>query len=259
MNLLERRVDRLGPRVSVRLRLAKAKMHRDALCELLEEYVSPGHSVIDIGANRGVYAWLMSSLVGPAGEVHAFEPYPANVQRLKVLTRSKPNIVVHPCALSDSAGEATLRVPKFHEFELDALSTLRTEVTGDTRAIRVPVRTLDEVIAKEVSHVDLIKCDVEGHEDEVIAGAWTTIAQYKPVLLIEIEQRHRQTPVSDLVDRLLAIGYDGYFIDESGPRPVSQFDIERHQLRFLGQEFMPYAMPAGYVSDFLFVARGASN
>lgn len=256
MNLLERRVDRLGPRVSVRMRLAKAQMRRDALCKVLKDFVVPSGTVVDIGANRGVYTWLMSRLVGPAGDVHAFEPYPANVGRLNALARSRRNIVVHPCALSESAGEAILRVPKYHDLELDALSTLRSTVTVDAECISVPVRSLDAIAASQIcDEVDLIKCDVEGHEDEVINGAWSTITQSMPVLLIEIEQRHRQVPVSTLISRVLEIGYDGFYVGESGPRPVEEFDIERHQLAFLTSEFVPYSMPAGYISDFLFVPK----
>lgn len=256
MNVLERRVDRLGPRISVRLRLAKAQMHRDALCKVLQDFVAPSRTVVDIGAHRGVYTWLMSRLVGPAGQVHAIEPYPANVARLNVLARSRRNIVVHPCALSESAGEATLRVPRYHDLELDALGTLRSSVSVDSECITVPVRNLDEIAVAQIrGEVDLIKCDVEGHEDKVISGAWMTITANMPVLLIEIEQRHRQEPVSTLVSRLLDIGYDGFFIDESGPRPVEEFDIERHQQAFLSSEFVPYSMPAGYISDFLFVPK----
>ena len=254
MNLLERRVDRLGPGISVRLRLAKAQMHGDALCKVLRDFVAPSRTVVDIGAHRGVYTWLMSRLVGSGGHVHAFEPYPANVQRLNALASSRPNIVVHPCALSDSAGEATLRVPRYHNLELDALSTLRSTVSFDPECISVPMHTLDEVAASQIyDEVDLIKCDVEGHEDEVINGAWATITQNMPVLLIEIEQRHRREPVSTLVNRLLDIGYDGFFVGNSGLRAIDEFDIEHHQLSFLTPEFVPYSMPAGYISDFMFV------
>lgn len=254
MNVLERQLDRLGPLISVRLRLAKARMHRDMLCTVLGGFVLPGQTVIDIGANRGVYAWLMAGLTGPTGLVHAFEPHPANVERLEVLARSRPTIVVHPCALSDTSGEAILHVPRYHDQELDALSTLRSTVPVEDESIPVAVHTLDEVYETEIGGpVALIKCDVEGFEDEVIAGGWTMISRLKPVLLIEIEQRHRQRPVGELVDRLLGLGYRGYFIDETGPRPVADFDVARHQLDFLTPDFVPYSMPSGYVSDFLFV------
>ena len=256
MNGLERQIDRLGPQVSVRLRLAKARIRRDVMCKLLPHYLSPTETVVDIGAHRGVYTLLMSRAVGPRGRVHAFEPYPANVGRLKVLASTRRNIVVHPYALSSRSGTASLNVPKLGDHQLDALSSLRCSVAVEAESIPVPVHTFDEIARAQIAGpIDLIKCDVEGLEDEVIAGAWTTITEHKPVLFVEIEQRHRQAPVGDLIERLLEVGYEGYFIDETRPRPIGMFDIEEHQLRFLTSDFVPFSMPAGYISDFMFVPK----
>ena len=47
-------------------------------------------------------------------------------------------------------------------------------------------------------------------------------------------------------------GYDGWFIIENELRPLERFDVTRDQLAFLDGRFMPYQMPARYVSYFLF-------
>ena len=72
-------------------------------------------------------------------------------------------------------------------------------------------------------------------------------------MVIEIEQRHRTTPVTDLIERILDAGYHCFFIDEAGLHPLSAFDIGRHQLSYLTDEFVPHAMPRGYVNNFLFI------
>lgn len=41
-----------------------------------------------------------------------------------------------------------------------------------------------------------------------------------------------------------------------GLRPLEEFNIVRPQLGFLGDRFIPYAMPGGYVYDFLFCPLG---
>ena len=41
---------------------------------LVKEYVRSGTVAVDVGANIGYFTLLMSSLAGPTGQVHAFEP-----------------------------------------------------------------------------------------------------------------------------------------------------------------------------------------
>jgi FkbM family methyltransferase len=256
MNLLERQVDTIDPRLSVKLRAVKLRWRRDPLCEAVRRLVGPAQSVVDIGANRGVYTWMMSGQVGADGHVHSIEPYPANIERLTALSIARPNITVHPVALSDSDGAATLQVPRHHHLDIDALANLRTTVDVPSVPVEVRKRRLDSLIRSH-ERVGFIKCDVEGHEDEVIDGGWRTITRCRPVLAIEIEQRHRATPLIDLVGRLVEVGYDCFFLDEEGSHPIAEFDIERHQLDYLTEEFVPHAMPRGYVNNFLFLPTSA--
>ena len=252
MNLLERRVDTIDPRLSVKLRGLKLRLQRDRLYDVVHRFVGPAHSVVDIGANRGVFTWMMSHKVGAHGRVRSIEPFPSNIERLTALASSRPNITVHPVALSDSDGEATLWVPRYHQLTIDALASLRTAVDEQSIPMQVEKRRLDSLIPP-AEPVNFIKCDVEGHEDEVIEGGWQTISRHRPVLAIEIEQRHRATPIMSLIERLVDVGYDCFYLDEDGSHPIAEFDLENHQLRYLTEEFVPHAMPRGYVNNFLFL------
>jgi hypothetical protein len=102
--------------------------------------------------------------------------------------------------------------------------------------------------------VSFIKCDVEGHEVEVFAGAERILAQ-QPTLLVEIEHRHRDIDPHSTIARLTAYGLSGWAVFQDGLRPASDFDLERDQLAHLagsGGELMP----PGYVNDFLFTGPG---
>ena len=46
--------------------------------------------------------------------------------------------------------------------------------------------------------ISFIKIDVEGHEIEVIEGGKLMIKKNKPVLLVEIEERHSKKNVHDV-------------------------------------------------------------
>ena len=52
------------------------------IVELMRRVVKPGDVAVDIGAENGYHACLLSGLVGDSGCVYAFEPEPANRERL---------------------------------------------------------------------------------------------------------------------------------------------------------------------------------
>ena len=111
----------------------------------------------------------------------------------------------------------------------------------------MPVRRLDDLLDGERRSVSFIKIDVEGHEVAVLEGARHTIATHKPNLLIEIEGRFLDGPVQDVIDRVLALGYRGEFLDAFGQRrPVSRFDEAVHQDRAIDP------LDPRYICNFLF-------
>src|SRR5579859_6113813 len=77
----------------------------------VQSVVKPGHTVIDIGANIGFYAMLFSSIVGPAGQVHAFEPVPFLYDKLNLSRQENrfENICqTYNCALGAEPGTLNL-------------------------------------------------------------------------------------------------------------------------------------------------------
>src|SRR5262245_15465284 len=80
------------------------------------KYFAPvGSTVLDLGANYGLYTRYRAEAVGPTGRVHAVEPVPgtfdilrSNVRRLRLDAAR-----VHNCAVSDRAGTVTMAVPHY--------------------------------------------------------------------------------------------------------------------------------------------------
>jgi hypothetical protein len=99
--------------------------------------------------------------------------------------------------------------------------------------------------------VSFLKYDVEGHEQRVFEGAARILDRDRPVILTEVEQRHRADPIERMFAFLAAAGYRGWFIAEGGLRPLEEFDLGRDQSGFLDRRFAPYGLPEGYVCDFL--------
>jgi len=186
---------------------------------LLPALVDPGRLTIDIGANKGVYSYVLSRL---SRAVLAFEPNP---KIYGLLSRAVPaNVTTHEVALSNAGGTAELILPihRCGRFSNQG-ATLQTKKLGGNKDFAVwPVeqRTLDSYEARDVA---FIKIDVEGFELEVLEGARETLAREKPVLLAEIDENHARRPVNEAIDIIRGYGYDCYYCSRTSLRHYSLF------------------------------------
>ena len=210
---------------------------------LLPHVVKPGFRVVDVGGNRGVYAYQFWRL---GAVVEVFEPNPACLSVLAAWARGRQRVVLHAVGLSDHAGAAQLHIPvDAAGVEHDASGSLEGHDFGRAREEVISVSTLD---AFAVADVQFIKIDVEGHESRVIAGAQRTLAASRPALLVEIEQRHCANPIGEVFESIRLLGYHGYYFSNGRLVPIDDFDVQRHQA--LGQFGQKRGM---YINNFLFL------
>lgn len=196
----------------------------EAEMNILEFLVSKNDLVIDVGGNRGVYAYKLWQL-GCAVEV--FEPNPVCSSILLAWAKDKGRVNVHTVALSNEFGLAKLFVPVDSDGNThDASASLEHTDFSDSKEQEVLLSTMDSF---QFQNVSLIKVDVEGHELSVLEGAKHTIETSKPALLIEIEQRHLRKPISEVFDYILGLGYLGFFLDKVGLKTLDAFDVVKDQ------------------------------
>jgi FkbM family methyltransferase len=210
-----------------------------------------GDVAVDVGAHKGGYTYWMRRAVGAGGAVFAFEPQPALSAYLRacVADFGWRNVAVMDCALSSEPGERTLLIPGA-DAPLGATSPgaslVGASLPPGSRGYAVPCNTLDRVLRVEAPgvRVRLIKCDVEGHELDVLLGADETIRHDRPLLLFECEARHDPSrPVDAVFDHLGALGYRGFFFLDGDQVPVERLDPAIHQV----------AGRRPYVNNFVFV------
>jgi FkbM family methyltransferase len=139
---------------------------RDELCALKEDEV-----FVDCGAYDGdtVRSFLKHSR-GRFQKVYAFEPDPANFQKLRATAEGDARIVTKQAALGRTNGMVA--------FSAEANESSRAG-KGD---LQVECVALDAYLAG--AHPSWIKMDIEGFEPEALAGARETIARETPVLAI---------------------------------------------------------------------------
>ena len=140
------------------------------------EKLHTGGRFFDIGANVGYYTLLASRVVGEQGEVVAVEPLPRNLEMLRqhLNINRVENVDVAQAAVSDSSGKAFFS-------EGDSTATGMLEPRG---GIEVDTITLDE-LSNRFGDPDMIKIDVEGAEERVLARAEKTLMR-KPRILLSI-------------------------------------------------------------------------
>ena len=181
---------------------------------VFKEIIQPGMVIVDIGANIGYFSFLSAILSGPTGSVHAFEPCPE--YRKRMLNSLECNcfdqIRVMPYALSDKKqqrnlykGLASARMEKWTH--ADPVFNKIHDV------IVVDCMTLDDYSSQNLSRLDVLKIDVDGHEVNVVNGGRNTIEKYKPVIVIELYEpalNDAGTSVTELLDIFEELNYVPY-------------------------------------------------
>jgi hypothetical protein len=85
----------------------------------------------------------------------------------------------------------------------------------------VPMRRLDDFAFADVT---AIKLDAEGAEYEILRGARETLLRCRPVLTLEVEERHRAGSTYAVPAFLDALGYDVFFELKGAWHPMADLD-----------------------------------
>lgn len=170
--------------------------------------IQAGMTVIDVGANAGVYTFSAARRVGSTGLVLAVEPFSQCIEYLNETCRVNQLDWVKVCAgaASDRNGTAKLSLSSASE-----LNELISEEEGQTRDAssfeEVECFTLDSLIEQyDVSRVDFLKIDAEGHELQVLKGSDRILTEFAPIILYENIAGHQGSNLP-VADYLRSIGY----------------------------------------------------
>jgi FkbM family methyltransferase len=157
----------------------------------LAEYLRPGMTFYDVGANIGFFSLIAARLVGSGGRVIAFEADPEIVARLREnLSRNQFDHaqVVEKAMWSEPTTVSFARVDP--NTSPDRGLGRVSEQPG-AYTIRVEAVSLDDYTASHPAP-DFVKCDVEGAEVQVFQGASKLLARKRPILLVEMHGAENQ-------------------------------------------------------------------
>jgi FkbM family methyltransferase len=121
----------------------------------------PGDLFVDVGANVGSYTVLAAAVAG--ADVIAFEPDPDTARYLRrnvAINNIADRVEIHECALGAAEGSISFTVGR------DTVNKVASYTDANTRLVRI--EKLDAILnGREPT---LIKLDVEGFEQQVLAG-----------------------------------------------------------------------------------------
>lgn len=141
--------------------------------------LSPGATVVDVGANVGVFSMFAADAIGPSGTLISIEPHPF---AFRVLSR---NLAPVTCArrLNIGCGDEAATMPLHYVPGRLSVSSVRPR-PDRTESVQMTVRPLDQVLEEAgVETVDLLKIDVEGFEDAVLRGADQTLRRTRRMVI----------------------------------------------------------------------------
>ena len=180
----------------------------------------PIKTVIDVGANTGQFAKMISS-VFPKAHIYCFEPLPEPFTKLKKWTEKntggRGGCTVFNVALGQNEGEVEMLAHLDHSPSSSLLET--TEVcetiypfTQKQAKVKVKLTTLDKVSSQYINSFTsdtLIKLDVQGYEDRVIRGGTETFRKARACILeINLDSLYEnQANFKEILSLLYELGY----------------------------------------------------
>jgi FkbM family methyltransferase len=146
--------------------------------------ICPGDTVFDIGAHVGRHTRTFSEIVGPRGNVWAFEPLPLQFSTLEALNLG-PQVKLFNAAVSDQPGRSCF----VHARGTPSESGLRQRIfnapdLADPETIDVDVVRIDDFI-QQIPSLQFAKIDVEGGEIGCLRGAVETLRRWRPFVAVE--------------------------------------------------------------------------
>ena len=195
------------------------------LQEAAQQFIQPGMTVYDVGANIGYISLIAARLTGDSGRVYSFEALPKNIERLKgnvQLNHLEGRVRVIHAAVTDSTGEAV-----FLAHESGAMGKALGSAGRETQyaaELRVPAVALDDFVYKEGNlPPQVVKLDIEGGEGMALRGIRRILKEVHPILMIELHGQEAARQVWEILD---GAGYRIHTMSRGMPKVNSLDELD---------------------------------
>ena len=179
--------------------------------QIMKQILPDDGVFIDIGANIGIYSTIASTVLNSQGTIVTIEPNPPVFKRLQFNLmatmknqKHKPKVIYQNCGISDYEGEFQL----FLDSDNLGASSLKKKDLDNQQSISIACLPLLDVIQKQnIKTIDVIKCDIEGCEDQALVPFLSDAPDYLLPKCIIFENNQSQWQ-KDLLTALNKRGYN---------------------------------------------------
>ncbi len=165
-----------------------------------------GMVALDIGANIGYYTLLLAGITGPKGRVFAFEPVPSIRAKLEsnVAANGLSNVQIFPYGVSDQIEKRNFTFVE---------SNSGASFLGDVSDNGIELRRISDLLDDEtLSRIRIVKIDVEGMENKVLASILTILDKFPVDVAIFSEVRYNDE-IKGLLDQFRSAGFEIYLLE----------------------------------------------
>lgn len=189
--------------------------------------------IFDIGANIGWHSLSMAK-ENSSAKIYAFEPikqiYDSLIRNIEI---NCANIKAFNLGFSDSVKNAEF----YYDNEYCSRSSTANLSEENVATKSCQLTTIDRFIeSRNINNLDLIKCDVEGHELFVYKGAIKSIRRFKPIIFSEMLRKWAAKfdyHPNDIIDLLGSEGYDCYSISDIGLKKFGRMNQDSIETNFV--------------------------
>ncbi len=202
--------------------------------KIIMECVKENDTILDIGANIGIYTILLNKYKNCA--TYSFEPIKYTFNLLKKNIKvNNVNAKIYNVGLSDKN-----KVEKFYfnrkEIGASSMRDIRKD-KENTSILKCNIMKLDDFIEKEgITNIDFIKIDIEGAELFALMGGGMNIKKHKPIIFCEMLRKWTKKfdyHPNDIINLLKSFGYVCYAIKENIIEKIYKITDDTIETNFL--------------------------
>jgi FkbM family methyltransferase len=202
------------PNDAIAQHIKKGQRWEDHFSKVVREFVKPGDTVLDCGANFGYNSVVLGKRLDNQGLLVAFEPQRIIYQQLNgnLILNNIFNAITYNAAIGAVNSTVTMRHVDYNQPWVNIGDTSVGEGGEEVAVIK-----LDDL---ELEAANFMKVDVQGYELFLLQGAETVLKTYQPDLFIEIEPHQLEkfnTAPDQIITYLKDLGYSIYRINNEYP------------------------------------------
>ena len=192
--------------------------------ELMKELVKKGDNVLDIGANIGYYAEILSDLVGENGRVYCFEPDEINFKHLAKIAKRKNNLELIKKAVAENDGHIEIYTSDIINVE----HTIYKPEHFDS-SYRVEKTSVDNYIQQKFT-VSFIKMDIQGAELKALEGMKQMLMTNNDIVLMtEVHPYfllNSGTTPYQMIEFIQSLEFNIYLIGDVSLKELNDIDVK---------------------------------